>query len=161
MLGKSSSKCGPKQLLLKKGPCSKKLQNCQMFELFLKKYCAKTCKNSPIWSHCLQSGKFLPNFGDIWLNPCILSTGRDQILKSFTTLEICYAVAQILIASRCKILKSRPSICSLCLKMGHPVLFYIYFQSFKTNSTIFTTNQCAKMSTQCTVLGLEPTTFRL
>ena len=33
------------------------------------------------------------------------------------------------------------------LKMGaNPGLFFVYFQSFQTNNTIFSTNQCEKMS---------------
>ena len=30
--------------------------------------------------------------------------------------------------------------------MGQPGLFFVYFWSFQTNNTIFTTNQCEKMS---------------
>ena len=38
-------------------------------------------------------------------------------------------------------------------------LFFVYFRSFQTNITIFTTNICEKMSIQYTVPGFEPTTF--
>ena len=39
-------------------------------------------------------------------------------------------------------------------------LFFIYFCSFQTNNTIFTSNQCEKMSIQYLATGFEPTTFR-
>ena len=35
-------------------------------------------------------------------------------------------------------------------------LFFIYFLSFQTNNTIFTTNQCETMSIQYMALGFEP-----
>ena len=41
-----------------------------------------------------------------------------------------------------------------------PASFCVYFRSFQTNITIFSTNICEKMSIQYTVLGFEPTTFR-
>ena len=44
-------------------------------------------------------------------------------------------------------------------KWANPGLFFVYFWSFQTNITIFTTNICEKMSIQYTVLGFEPTTF--
>ena len=31
-------------------------------------------------------------------------------------------------------------------KWSNSGLFFVYFQSFKTNITVFTTNQCEKMS---------------
>ena len=37
---------------------------------------------------------------------------------------------------------------------------FVYFRSFQTNNTIFTTNQCEKMSKQYTAPGFEPTTCR-
>ena len=40
-------------------------------------------------------------------------------------------------------------------------LFFIYFRYFQTNNTIFTTNQCAKMSIQYTALGFDPQPFEL
>ena len=48
--------------------------------------------------------------------------------------------------------------CNL-IKWVIPSLFSILFSSFQTNTTIFTTNICAKMSIQYMVLGFEPTTF--
>ena len=42
------------------------------------------------------------------------------------------------------------------LKMANPGLFFVYFRSFQTNITIFTTNTCEKMSIQYTVPGIEP-----
>ena len=33
-------------------------------------------------------------------------------------------------------------------KMGQPRPLFVYFRSFQTNNTIFTTNQCEKMSIQ-------------
>ena len=44
------------------------------------------------------------------------------------------------------------------LFFSQPGIFLVYFQSFQTNNTIFTTNQCWKMSIQYMVLGFEPTT---
>ena len=46
-------------------------------------------------------------------------------------------------------------------KWANPGLFFVYFQSFQTNITIFTTNICEKMSIQYTVPGFEPMTFGL
>ena len=43
-------------------------------------------------------------------------------------------------------------------KVPTPGLFFVYFWSFQTNSTSFTTNQCEKLSIQYTALGFEPTT---
>ena len=40
--------------------------------------------------------------------------------------------------------------------MGNPGLFFIYFRSFQTYGTIFTTNQSEKMSIQYMVPGFEP-----
>ena len=45
-------------------------------------------------------------------------------------------------------------------KWANPSLFFVYFRSFQTSITIFTTNICEKMSIQYMVLGFEPTTFR-
>ena len=42
--------------------------------------------------------------------------------------------------------------------MGQPLTFFVYFQSFQANNTIFTTNQCEKMTIQYTALGFEPMT---
>ena len=44
-------------------------------------------------------------------------------------------------------------------KWANPGLFFVYFQSFQTNNTIFTTNICEKMYIQYTVPGFKPTTF--
>ena len=41
-------------------------------------------------------------------------------------------------------------------KWANPGLFFVYFRSFQTNNTIFTTNQCEKISIQYTVPGLNP-----
>ena len=44
-------------------------------------------------------------------------------------------------------------------KWANPSLFLIYFQSFQTNNTSFTTNQCENvMSIQYMAPGFEPTT---
>ena len=45
-------------------------------------------------------------------------------------------------------------------KWANPGLFFLYFQSFQTNNTIFTTNQCEKMYILYTAPGFEPTAFR-
>ena len=45
------------------------------------------------------------------------------------------------------------------LKMGQPRPLFVYFRSFKTKITNFTTNLCEKMSIQYKVPGFEPTTF--
>ena len=45
-------------------------------------------------------------------------------------------------------------------KWANAGLFFIYFWSFQTNNTIFTTNICENMSIQFTVPGFEHTTFR-
>ena len=47
----------------------------------------------------------------------------------------------------------------LFFKWASPGLFFVYFRSFQSNNTIFTTNICEKMSIQYMVLGFEPTTF--
>ena len=47
----------------------------------------------------------------------------------------------------------------LFFKWANPGLSFVYFQSFQTNNTIFTTNQCEKLSIQYAVPGFEPTTF--
>ena len=44
-------------------------------------------------------------------------------------------------------------------KWANHGLFFVYFRSFQTNNTIFTTNICEKMSIQYPVPGIEPTTF--
>ena len=45
-------------------------------------------------------------------------------------------------------------------KMGQSQLLFVYFQSFQTNNTILTANQCEYiMPIQYLVLGFEPTTF--
>ena len=43
-------------------------------------------------------------------------------------------------------------------KWANPDLFFIYFRSFQTNNTIFTTNQCEKMSCPSSICrrGLNP-----
>ena len=38
-------------------------------------------------------------------------------------------------------------------KWANPGLFFVYFRSFQINNTIFTTNQCEKMSIQYPALG--------
>ena len=43
-------------------------------------------------------------------------------------------------------------------KMNRPGLFFVYFWSFQTNNTMFTTNQCEKMSIQYTAPEFKPTT---
>ena len=43
------------------------------------------------------------------------------------------------------------------LKMGHPRPLFHLFSSFRTKSTICTTNKCENMSIQ--YMGFEPTTF--
>ena len=43
--------------------------------------------------------------------------------------------------------------------MGKSRPLFVYFWSFQTNISIFTTNICEKMSIQYTVPGFEPTTF--
>ena len=42
-----------------------------------------------------------------------------------------------------------------------PASFLFIFGLFKQTSQIFTANICEKMSIQNTVLGFEPTTFRM
>ena len=51
------------------------------------------------------------------------------------------------------------TVANLFLKeWANPGPFFVYFRSFQTNNTIFTTNQCEKMPiVQCTVPGFEPT----
>ena len=44
-------------------------------------------------------------------------------------------------------------------KWANHGLFFVYFWSFQTNITIFTTIICEKMSIQYTVPGFEPTTY--
>ena len=44
--------------------------------------------------------------------------------------------------------------------MGQSGLFFIYFRSFQTNNTIFTTNEYEKMSIEYMAPGFEPMTFR-
>ena len=46
----------------------------------------------------------------------------------------------------------------LSFKMGQPRPLFVYFWSFQANVTIFTTNQCKKMSIQYMATGIEPTT---
>ena len=46
----------------------------------------------------------------------------------------------------------------LSFKWANPGLFFIYFWSFQTNNTNFTTNKSEKMSIQYTAPGFEPTT---
>ena len=48
---------------------------------------------------------------------------------------------------------------SFFLKWANLGLFFAYFRSFQTNTTIFTTNICEKMSIQYTAPGFKPTTF--
>ena len=53
------------------------------------------------------------------------------------------------------------SLCLCYFLMGQPRPLFVYFRSFPENNTIFTTNQCEKMSIQyqCTAPGFEPMTF--
>ena len=44
-------------------------------------------------------------------------------------------------------------------KWASPGLFFVYFRSFQTNFTIFTTNTCEKMSIQYMMPGFKPTNF--
>ena len=51
------------------------------------------------------------------------------------------------------------SLCSLSLKWANPGLFLVYFHSFQSYNTIFTTNQCANVPP--VGMGFELTTFWL
>ena len=77
---------------------------------------------------------------------------RDRVCCSFTHLGEEYNSTDDLLFDQTRNL-------TFCIKKwANPGLFFIYFRSFQTNITIFTTNICGKMSIQYMVQGSEPTT---
>ena len=50
-------------------------------------------------------------------------------------------------------------ICLAVKKWANSGLFFVYFWSFQTSNTIFTTNECEKMSIQYMAPGFELTSF--
>ena len=86
-----------------------------------------------------------------------MSYGKNLMLKSRSIL-VKGDKGQML---SCSFSEIWPKVFYFLKKWAILCLFFIYFQSFQNNITIFTTNICAKMSIQYPVPGFELMTLRL